>query len=438
MLVERAKRHWIEQGRHRAFTTTLSFESAGLVLGRGTILARSQIDGRGSRRLRLDEEPRLLALLSTAYGRRPAAAALGRIRKAAEKWSEGEDCQAALHLVFARLPRLEKGSDAAWRLFLVDELIASGVDPADVLASIGRDPDAPPILAKLYDENEARVLAGNGRESGRWTRVASFLARLTPAQWLELGRFVGRFAGPVAAAGMLFIPNRGGGRDHDGEIEGTGGLRYAWTEDEAALRITDQTGKLVLLASHGEGGAFYDDRGVVVGRTFHGDVVIDADAVRKELPATADQDEEPKLCPAPGKDKAGRTGEAGDKDKDYEDYVKMLVNPVNPTPRGFGVQLSNPTDGGKMVFYDDCQRQSGILIEAKGTGYAEPILRSPFMAEVFGEAWVEQARRQVAASGGRPIQWHFAEQKAADVAREFFDDNGLKQISVIYTPWTGN
>ena len=44
--------------------------------------------------------------------------------------------------------------------------------------------------------------------------------------------------------------------------------------------------------------------------------------------------------------------------------------------------------------------------------------------------------RQVAASGGRPVQWHFAEREAADFAREIFRENSLKAVEVVYTPWS--
>jgi len=438
MLVERARKNWLDSGRHRPFVATLSLERAGLVLGRGTVLASGEIDGPDRLRLRLDGE-RLRALLSVAYGGPVSPSTLRRIRKAAEKWSQGEECQAALHLVFAGLPKLEPSSDAAWRLFLADELMADGVAPADVLASVGDDLDAEQALAKFFNEAETRVLAGNGRESGRWARDAAgtlkFLTRVTPAQWLTLAGYAARFAGPVAALGMMFFPNRAGGRELEGEIEGTGGLRYAWTQDETTLRITDKTGKLVLAAGLDNQGMFRDSRGEVVGRALDGQVVVDAAAVRKELPKPDDEDEEPKLCPAPDKDKAGRTSAKGDKDKDYEDYVKSMVNPENPTPRGFGVQLPDLTRGGVPVFYDDCQRRSGILIEAKGTGYAEPLLRSDFMKEMFERDWLSQATRQINASGGRPIQWHFAERAAADDARELFVEKKLN-IQVIYTPWT--
>jgi NADPH-dependent ferric siderophore reductase len=47
-----------------------------------------------------------------------------------------------------------------------------------------------------------------------------------------------------------------------------------------------------------------------------------------------------------------------------------------------------------------------------------------------------QATRQVAASGGRPVVWIFAEQEAALFARELFDKTkGLEGITVGYIPW---
>lgn len=262
------------------------------------------------------------------------------------------------------------------------------------------------------------------------------VARLTPSQWLTLARFASRFAAPVAVLGMLFIPNRAGGREVAGEIEGTEGLRYAWTQDETTLRITDKAGKLLLAADLDDQGSFRDARGEIIGRARDGKVVIDTAVLRKELPKTDDEHDEPKLCPVPDKDKNGRTSAKGAKDKDYEDHVKSLVNPLNPTPRGFGVQLPDLTRGGVLVYYDDCQRQSGILIEAKGTGYARPLLRSPFMREMFEKDWLNQAERQINASNGRPIQWHFAERAAADDARALFAARWGERIQVIYTPWT--
>jgi hypothetical protein len=85
------------------------------------------------------------------------------------------------------------------------------------------------------------------------------------------------------------------------------------------------------------------------------------------------------------------------------------------------------------VRYDGYAR--GILLEAKGTGYAKHI---PNAVENRGwyrgyEKMVEQAQRQVRAARGTPIEWHFAEKEAADFARELFKNKGLKEIKVIHT-----
>ena len=46
--------------------------------------------------------------------------------------------------------------------------------------------------------------------------------------------------------------------------------------------------------------------------------------------------------------------------------MKKVVNPEPRTPSGYGVQLANPAENGALVFYDDCQRSTGMMVEAKG------------------------------------------------------------------------
>ena len=47
---------------------------------------------------------------------------------------------------------------------------------------------------------------------------------------------------------------------------------------------------------------------------------------------------------------------------------------------------------------------------------------------------VDQARRQVRAAKGNPIEWHFAEKKAADATRALFKREGIKGIDIKVTP----
>ncbi|WP_328707279.1 Tox-REase-5 domain-containing protein [Citreicoccus inhibens] len=80
--------------------------------------------------------------------------------------------------------------------------------------------------------------------------------------------------------------------------------------------------------------------------------------------------------------------------------------------------------------------KDGVLLEAKGPGYAKFI---PDAAESGG--WfqgfrkiVNQAERQLEVANGTPIRWHFAEREAADFVREIFRTEGLGRIKVVYTP----
>ena len=78
---------------------------------------------------------------------------------------------------------------------------------------------------------------------------------------------------------------------------------------------------------------------------------------------------------------------------------------------------------------------NGVLQEAKGPGYATFVRNGTFQPWFRGaDALVEQARRQVAAAGGAPIQWHFAEEAAANAARALFTERRVTGIQVLFTP----
>jgi len=155
------------------------------------------------------------------------------------------------------------------------------------------------------------------------------------------------------------------------------------------------------------------------------------------LPDLLKDQDEPRLCPEYAPDVAGSDqGKRYDENRarQYEDFVKGLINPPpnGPTPSGFVYYLTNP-ETNEPVSYDDCHRLTGILVEIKGLGSFKLISD---LRPVMTYKYLKQARRQVAASGGRPVVWIFAEKGAADFARELFDANGLKQITVVEVPWT--
>ncbi|WP_269467657.1 Tox-REase-5 domain-containing protein [Myxococcus xanthus] len=83
----------------------------------------------------------------------------------------------------------------------------------------------------------------------------------------------------------------------------------------------------------------------------------------------------------------------------------------------------------------------GVLLEAKGPGYAEF-----FEKNLDPKSWykdsgkaqdlVDQAKRQLDAVRGMgvSIEWHVAEKHAADAMRRLFRNNKIKEITVVHTP----
>jgi len=282
---------------------------------------------------------------------------------------------------------------------------------------------------------------GNGIFSGRWTKTLSFLAELTATQVKRLGAWalaqlgleaageaVLAAAAAIAVAGILLIPSPNKIRV-EGEVKGLRRGRYFWDRDEARLHLTYET-------ANGEQRAFTawlhddnklaDQNGRVVGRLLpDGTIAIESAAVSPDLV----KDDEPRLCPAPGPDKPG-----SEKGRDYEDVVKAVVNPPDKrTPRGFGFQL--PNQDGELVYFDDCQHATGMMIEAKGN-YAD-VLAFPEGARNIRDEWLDQSKRQLDASGGRPIRWYFAEAETAVFARKLFNEAGAgrERIEIVYLPW---
>jgi hypothetical protein len=403
----------------------------GLVLGAGTVVVAAE----GLRRLQSLEgqEARVLALLSAAYGRAVAPSVLGNIERAAKSWSEGDDCLAYIHLAHGVLQSLRDPRAAACRLFIADNLMSAGVRPRTIYEAL-KVGDA---VEKVYNPAEPRVPAGSGRTSGEWTRGLSVLGDLTAEAAEQLGRFALRLLSPTlgeaaAAFGLLFIPSPNNDRV-EGEVPDLPGLSYSWNRDESLLHLTydNADGGQHTFTAQLEDDLFRDDDGRIVGRILpDGTVVIDPAAISADLV----QEDEPKLCPAPGPDRPGGS-EIG---RDYEDFVKSVVNPENPTPRGWGFQLPNPEQNGALVYYDDCQQSTGMMIEAKG-GYAG-VLSFPEGKNSVSEDWLDQSSAQVAASGGRPIRWYFAEPETAAFAEGLFatGKGGRERIEIVVLPWSGS
>ena len=247
--------------------------------------------------------------------------------------------------------------------------------------------------------------------------AASLLGDLGAGQVAELGAYASRLLSPpgaIAAAaaavfGLLFIPSPNNIRV-EGDVPQIPGLHYSWNRDETVLHLTyDRGGEAPrTLALQIDDDFIRDDDGKIVGRVMGGNrIVIDTLAVLPDLV----KEDEPRLCPAFAPDVAG--SDQGkpyeeNRSRQYEDFVKLLINPPpkGPTPSGFVYYLPNP-QGGDPVSYDDCKWTNGTFLEIKGERYAE-LLKSPLIVKSIIEEFLKQSGRQIAASQGRPIVWIFA------------------------------
>jgi hypothetical protein len=104
-------------------------------------------------------------------------------------------------------------------------------------------------------------------------------------------------------------------------------------------------------------------------------------------------------------------------------------------PAGLAFSLTDPTTG-RSVVYDGCRERDGAMFEAKG--HYEAARQNRLVSDSIDKQWVEQATRQVEASGGRDIEWYFHEQAAADAASDLFEKvDELKRIKIFVMPYPG-
>ncbi len=449
---------WRDSGRFRGLHAAMSLEKEGLVLGAKTLLAKRD----RNRALVLDgEEARLLTLLAVAYGHPVSLSLLGTIRKASRYARAGDECMAAMLIALARVPRLRDPTDAARRLFIADGLMEDGISPRNIWTALDLDPAPLDELEKFYNPDQPRVPSGSGRSSGEWTSENTSVDAKPPAAinartatesaiadteegaveenaweripWEEIVEGASRAAGPLAFLYALLYSTPAGGKNHDVPVPGRPDLLYSWNDDETLVDIRHASdGKVVGQATRGPDGELRLSPALKRLLTVHAHV--DPDTLPPEDPRSSQRSEEPQQCPEPPRPDKPQGSAAS---KAYVAYVKALVNQP-PTPPGLGYQLPNPWEEGALVFYDDCQRTTGSMIEYKGRGYAQQSA-NPYYGKKFQEKlaadWLAQATRQIEASGGRPVEWYFAEMPALEFARNIFSKHGiLKRIKLVYAP----
>jgi hypothetical protein len=409
-----------EQPRDRSFahecaafaSPAMIFTPQGLMLGAGTILVAAQ----GIRKLKSlkGRESQVLALLSAAYDAAVAPSVLGNIERAAKSWSAGDDFTAHIHLAHTGLRPLADFANAARRLRLAKGALDHGAPPRAVFEALRLDAHYIDALDKRYNPAQPRVPAGHP-DGGQWTSgdwidgddasesvavgqkpareetqgssllseiplpaaaapTTSFMSSLNAAQVLKLGVFAARMltivGGAAAVFGLLFVPSPNNVHVED-DVEGLPGWRYSWNRDEATLYLKyDRPGvpkRTVALRIQNDD--VLDDEGRVVGKVIGGNkIAIDTLAALLDLA----KQNGPRLCPAPERDRPGSDRGKEYKDdraRQYEDFVKRLINPppLGPTPSGYVYYLPNPQQNGKPVSYDDCHRKTGrIVFEIKG------------------------------------------------------------------------
>ena len=270
--------------------------------------------------------------------------------------------------------------------------------------------------------------------SGRWTKIGLFLGDLTTLQAEQLALWATRLLPPLAGAvevfRLIFVPSSNRIRV-EGDIDGLPGGHYSWNRDENLIHFTYDRpdGSRRIYTAELRDDVFRDAQGRVVGRLLPGDIAaIDKAAVFPE----ATNDNEPRLCPVPGPDKPGN-----EQGKNYEDFVKHIVNPQNPTPRYWGFQLPNLGPTGGLVHYDDCEHLTGTMVETKD-GYVGLLKFVQGLQSTFYD-FLDQSKRQVDAAGNRPVRWYFSEPATAQFAAEvfYYSDEGREKIEIVVLPWRG-
>jgi hypothetical protein len=223
-------------------------------------------------------------------------------------------------------------------------------------------------------------------------------------------------SGGAAAFGLMLIPGRAGDRGVWVKVGGPGDVSYYHDPDVAAFtfRYTTRDGVRHFYSTMvGPNGQFPGPDGRTIARW------VKTGATTSLVVSTAalvGDHEEPRLCPKPGKGRSGTT-----LGREYEDFMKQRLNPGNPTPSGMGYYFLDPTTG-KNVEIDDCQQQTGALVEYKGPGYARHFKKDDFIANIMETGIMKQSQAQLAARGRRPLIWFFAEKSVADHFGKIFED----------------
>ncbi|MFJ2672902.1 Tox-REase-5 domain-containing protein [Streptomyces sp. NPDC087525] len=106
---------------------------------------------------------------------------------------------------------------------------------------------------------------------------------------------------------------------------------------------------------------------------------------------------------------------------------------ITGTARGKEYVVPHPKEGKPAVEYDGWDSGRQTFLEAKN-GYDSYLSKTDkgTLTESGKQKFLAEARGQVEASGGRPVEWHFSDPDVAKAARKAFREEGLP-IKVVHT-----
>ncbi|MFD5740528.1 Tox-REase-5 domain-containing protein [Streptomyces massasporeus] len=105
---------------------------------------------------------------------------------------------------------------------------------------------------------------------------------------------------------------------------------------------------------------------------------------------------------------------------------------VSKVKRGKEYAVKDPKTG-RDVDFDGWDSARQTYVEAK-FGYSNKVRADGTLEPAQADKFVEQARRQLSAANGKPVEWNFSNKAVAEAAEEAFDEAGI-EVVVKYTPW---
>ncbi|MFB6709975.1 Tox-REase-5 domain-containing protein [Streptomyces sp. NPDC056333] len=106
---------------------------------------------------------------------------------------------------------------------------------------------------------------------------------------------------------------------------------------------------------------------------------------------------------------------------------------ITGTKRGKEYVVAHPDEGVPQVEYDGWDSGRQTFLEAKN-GYESYLSKSDkgTLTDSGKQKFIDEAQRQIDASGGRAVEWHFSNPDVAKAARKAFREKGLR-IKVVHT-----